>query len=147
MDDVTGFAAFINFLDAPQQATPTASITNGQRIFSSVGCDACHIPSHATAPSNTVALNLVTFFPYSDFQLHDIGTGDGISQGEADGNEFRTAPLWGAGQRLFFLHDGSASNMLQAIQAHAGEAQTVISNFNRLTQAQQLDLLNFLSSL
>jgi CxxC motif-containing protein (DUF1111 family) len=147
MDDVTGFAAFINFLDAPRQAMPTASITNGQQVFSSVGCDTCHIPSHATAPSNTVALNLVTFFPYSDFQLHDIGTGDDISQGEADGNEFRTAPLWGAGQRLFFLHDGSASNMLQAINAHAGEAQTVINNFNRLTQAQQLDLLNFLSSL
>ena len=82
------------------------------------------------------------------------GLADGITQGTAGPDEFRTAPLWGVGQRLFFLHDGRATpengGLINAIESHAGsgsEANAVISAFNRLTQQQQQDLLNFLRSL
>jgi CxxC motif-containing protein (DUF1111 family) len=78
------------------------------------------------------------------------GLADGVSQGQAGPAEFRTAPLWGLGQRLFFLHDGRTPDLLQAIQEHRGvgsEANTVVRNFNDLGARQQQDLLNFLRSL
>jgi CxxC motif-containing protein (DUF1111 family) len=94
----------------------------------------------------------VTFSPFSDFAVHNMGQGlaDGVSQGNANGFEFRTAPLWGLGQRLFFLHDGRTSNLLQAIEAHASqgsEVNRVISNFNALPNSAKQSLLNFLRSL
>jgi CxxC motif-containing protein (DUF1111 family) len=80
--------------------------------------------------------------------------GDGIAQGAARGNEFRTAPLWGVGQRIFFLHDGRTKDLLLAIKAHANdgadgtsEASQVINGFNALSATQKQDLLNFLRSL
>jgi CxxC motif-containing protein (DUF1111 family) len=81
-----------------------------------------------------------------------MGTGlqDGISQGVANGQQFRTAPLWGVGQRLFFLHDGRATNLIDAINAHqssGSEANTVVNNFNLLSPQNQQDLLVFLRSL
>jgi CxxC motif-containing protein (DUF1111 family) len=86
--------------------------------------------------------------------VHDIGTGDGISQGLADGSQFRTAPLWGAGQRLFFLHDGRTSNLVEAINAHAHEASQVIDNYSgsgtptgSLNDTERQNLLYFLRSL
>jgi CxxC motif-containing protein (DUF1111 family) len=89
---------------------------------------------------------------FSDLLLHHMGDRlqDGISQGSAGPDEFRTAPLWGLGQRLFFLHDGRASDLLQVMREHrsdGSEANGVIDNFNELTHAQQQDLLNFLRSL
>jgi CxxC motif-containing protein (DUF1111 family) len=84
------------------------------------------------------------------------GLADGISQGQAGPSEFRTAPLWGLGQRIFFLHDGRTSDLLVAIQQHqnsgtqtqnASEANAVISNFNRLSETDKQNLLNFLRSL
>lgn len=75
---------------------------------------------------------------------------DGITQGAANGKQFRTAPLWGLGQRLFFLHDGRATDLIQAIQAHSStgsEANAVVKNYNKLKSSQQQDLLNFLRSL
>jgi CxxC motif-containing protein (DUF1111 family) len=78
------------------------------------------------------------------------GLQDQISQGLADGDQFRTAPLWGLGQRIFFLHDGRTDDLLDAIEAHAGkgsEANVVISNFNALSAPSQQDILNFLRSL
>jgi CxxC motif-containing protein (DUF1111 family) len=94
----------------------------------------------------------VDFFPFSDFALHDMGNGlaDGIAQGNASGREFRTAPLWGVGQRIFFLHDGRTSDLYQAIIAHASsgsEANTVISHFQMLSTADQQALVIFLRSL
>jgi CxxC motif-containing protein (DUF1111 family) len=94
----------------------------------------------------------VTYSPYSDFALHHMGSGlaDGISQGAAGPDQFRTAPLWGLGQRLFFLHDGRTSNPMQAIQSHGSEgseAANVIRRFNSLSPSQMQDLLNFLRSL
>jgi CxxC motif-containing protein (DUF1111 family) len=90
--------------------------------------------------------------------LHSMGPGlaDDILQGQALGDEFRTAPLWGLGQRIFFLHDGRTSDLLEAIQEHSSrgkrklrpsEANSVIDNFNRLREREKQDVLNFLRSL
>jgi len=89
---------------------------------------------------------------FSDLLVHDMGVGlaDGVSQGEAGPREFRSAPLWGVGQRLFFLHDGRTADLLRAIQQHASpgsEANGVISRFNNLRESDKQDLLNFLRSL
>jgi len=103
-----------------------------------------------TADSVVVTLDVPA--PFSDFALHQMGRGlaDGISQGNAAGDEFRTAPLWGVGQRIFFLHDGRTNDLLQAITAHASqgsEANTVIANFGMLSASDKQALLNYLRSL
>jgi CxxC motif-containing protein (DUF1111 family) len=97
-------------------------------------------------------MSYVEYQPFSDFALHHMGENlaDGISQGQAEGDEFRTAPLWGIGQRLFFLHDGRTSDLLNAINQHASrgsEANQVIQGFHRLSPTQQQNILNFLRSL
>ena len=89
---------------------------------------------------------------FSDLLVHSMGDGlaDGVSQGAAGPEQFRTAPLWGLGQRLYFLHDGRTSDLMQAIQAHRSEdseANRVIRNFNQLSVSDQQDILNFLRSL
>jgi len=89
---------------------------------------------------------------FSDLLLHGMGTGlaDGVSQGAATGQQFRTAPLWGAGQRVFFLHDGRTSDIQAAILQHASpgsEANAVIGRFRQLSETQKQDLLDFLRSL
>ena len=94
----------------------------------------------------------VTYHPYSDFAIHHMGSGlsDGVTQGGAGPDQFRTAPLWGVGQRLFFLHDGRTADLMQAIQAHSSngsEANGVIRIFNGLSSSQKQDLLNFLRAL
>ena len=109
--------------------------------------------SLTTEKKTTIAaMSNVTFQPLSDFALHDMGTGlaDGVSQGEASGREFRTAPLWGVGQRIFFLHDGRTSDLAQVIQQHSStgsEANQVIRNYNLLSVNDQQALLNYLRSL
>ena len=109
--------------------------------------------------AKSAAMSNVTYHPYSDFALHHMGSrlSDGINQGAAGPDQFRTAPLWGLGQRLFFLHDGRTADLLQAIQAHAStdcnrqscgsEANSVVRRFNSLNRSQMQDLLNFLRSL
>ena len=123
--DVVNFAAFIR-LSAP--AAPgscpggnQASCSNGQQQFANVGCALCHSPQLTTAASIFTGMGGVTYAPYSDFALHHMGSTltDGITQGQAGPDMFRTAPLWGVGQRLFFLHDGRTPDLLQAIEAHS----------------------------
>jgi CxxC motif-containing protein (DUF1111 family) len=94
---------------------------NGQKLFTSIGCSMCHTPSLTTGASAYTGMSSVTYSPYSDFAVHHMGSNlaDGVSQGAAGPDEFRTAPLWGIGQRLFFLHDGRTSDLVQAIEAHA----------------------------
>jgi len=177
--DVEDFAIFMRFLDQPTPActlsgsSPTGpapplpcspSIQDGFAQFNSVGCAACHTPAMTTGASDFqaatsaanggagVALGGVQANLFSDLLLHHMGVGlaDGISQGLAGPDQFRSSPLWGIGQRLFFLHDGRTSDLLVAIETHASqgsEANTVIANFNALTPAQQQDVLNFLRSL
>jgi len=137
---------------AQSSTTSTATITRGSQVFANVGCQACHTKSFTTAKSQTTGQSNVTIQPYSDFAVHDMGNGlaDGVTQGGANGNEFRTAPLWGVGQRVFFLHDGRTKDLNVAIQQHASsgsEANAVISNYNMLSRDDQQSLLNFLRSL
>lgn len=159
--DVVQFAMFMRLLAAP---TPSVSgipgspspqsIANGGQDFINVGCALCHTPTLTTAPSSfTPSLNQVPVNLFSDLLVHHMGTNlaDGVSQGTAGPDEFRTAPLWGVGQRIFFLHDGRTQDLFKAIQAHSSsgsEANGVIQMFNnKLSPQQQQDLLNFLRSL
>jgi CxxC motif-containing protein (DUF1111 family) len=130
----------------------TVTVARGQQVFANVGCQACHVRSLTSGRATVAALSEKTFEPFSDFALHDMGNGlaDGVSQGEATGREFRTAPLWGVGQRIFFLHDGRTSDIYEAIQQHASrgsEANEVIQNYNLLSRDDQQALVNFLRSL
>jgi CxxC motif-containing protein (DUF1111 family) len=121
-------------------------------MFDSVGCVACDTPTLHTRNPAVASLRNKDVNLFSDLALHRMGSGlaDGISQGDAEPDEFRTAPLWGVGQRIFFLHDGRTSDLLVAIQAHSSadsEANTVITQFNALSPSQRQDILNFLRSL
>jgi CxxC motif-containing protein (DUF1111 family) len=154
------FAFFMRFL-APPEPSPNSpggadSIKRGRELFSAVGCALCHTPTLRTGDTTVAALRDQAVNLYSDLLVHDMGTGlaDGVTQGQAGPREFRTAPLWGLGQRVFFLHDGRTSDLLEAIRAHqsgsffdASEANEVIKNFNRLRENQKQDVLNFLRSL
>jgi CxxC motif-containing protein (DUF1111 family) len=150
----------MRFLAPPAAVTSygsvsATSISNGSSQFVTVGCAVCHTPSIQTGNHSTAALAFQSANLFSDLLVHNMGAlGDGISQGNAGPNEFRSAPLWGLGQRIFFLHDGSTSDLLAAIEAHANggvdstsEASQVITNFNALTPSQKQDILNFLRSL
>jgi len=123
--DVFNFAEFIRLTAPPTPAPPTQSTINGSKLFNSTGCALCHSPSLTTAASGFTGMSSVTYAPYSDFALHHMGASlaDGINQGAAGPDQFRTAPLWGLGQRLFFLHDGRTSDLLQAIEAHSGDTR------------------------
>jgi CxxC motif-containing protein (DUF1111 family) len=150
--DITGFAMFMRLSMPPTPAPATTSTQNGAALFDQVGCSLCHTTSLTTGMSRYTGMSSVTYHPYSDFALHHMGWGlaDRISQGAAGPDEFRTAPLWGVGQRLFFLHDGRTADLMQAIASHAGpqsEANRVISKFRMLNPSQVQDLLNFLRSL
>jgi CxxC motif-containing protein (DUF1111 family) len=158
--DVVQFAMFMRLLAPPATSTsgipgnPSASsIATGNQLFTTIGCALCHTPMLVTGTSSFVsALNNANANLYSDLLVHNMGVNlaDGVSQGGAGPNEFRTAPLWGLGQRIFFLHDGRTSNLLNAIEQHSSsgsEANGVIANFNSLSSSQQQDLLDFLRSL
>jgi CxxC motif-containing protein (DUF1111 family) len=130
--DVDNFAGFMRLSAPPAPATPNASQTNGQSLFTSVGCALCHSTSLVSAQSPYTGMSNVTYHPYSDFALHHMGANlaDGIMQGSAGPDEFRSAPLWGVGQRLFFLHDGRAKDLLTAILDHAddgGQCTTIVN--------------------
>ena len=156
------FALFMRFLGAPIPSTTTpggnASITEGFNAFVNVGCAQCHTQQLRTGNATVAALRNQNVRLFSDVALHNMGPGlaDDIVQGLATGDEFRTAPLWGLGQRVFFLHDGRTNNLLTAIQAHrsnangtypASEANTVIDRFNALSTTARQNMLNFLRSL
>ncbi len=134
-------------------AISAAQVATGRQQFVAIGCANCHTPDLMTAKSSfDQALTHVTFHPFSDIAVHHMGTGlsDGVAQGFATGDSFRSAPLWGAGQRLFFLHDGRTSDIVTAIEAHASsgsEANAVITNFNTLSTANQQAVVDFLRSL
>jgi CxxC motif-containing protein (DUF1111 family) len=118
--DVVNFAAFMRLAAPPTPAASTSSTTNGAALFNTIGCSLCHSTSLVTAASPFTGMSNVTYHPYSDFALHHMGAGlaDGINQGGAGADQFRTAPLWGLGQRLFFLHDGRTADLVSAIQSH-----------------------------
>jgi CxxC motif-containing protein (DUF1111 family) len=156
--DVVAFSMFMRLLAPPVPSTTVpggaTSISQGKSLFSAIGCAICHTPSlgNTQASNVTASLSGTSVSPYSDLEIHHMGTGlnDNVSQGGAGGDQFRTAPLWGLGQRLFFLHDGRTSNLLTAITAHASsgsEATAVVENFESLSTGNQQAILNFLRSL
>jgi CxxC motif-containing protein (DUF1111 family) len=160
VSDIEAFANFMRMLAPPAPAAPTPATQRGRETFAKVGCALCHTPSmttgksiasgSSTTPSAALSNQAVNLF--SDLLLHHMGKGlaDGITQGNAGPDEFRTAPLWGVGQRVFFLHDGRTSNLVDAIRAHksrGSEANKVIEHFNRLKVEEQQDVIDFLRSL
>jgi len=158
ISNVTKFALFMRFLAPPEPAPETPSSARGRLVFAEIGCVLCHTPSLTTGRSSSAALSEKPVKLYSDLLLHRMGPrlADDIAQGIAGPDEFRTAPLWGLGQRIFLLHDGRTTDLVEAIDAHAStgtaqfptsEANAVIARFHALGQAQKQDLLNFLRSL
>jgi CxxC motif-containing protein (DUF1111 family) len=160
LSDIEAFAAFMRMLAPPTPAPATPSSTNGRATFAKIGCVHCHNPSFTTgakiasgsSTSPSAALSKQTANLYSDLLVHHMGKGlaDGITQGGAGPDEFRTAPLWGVGQRFFFLHDGRTTNLLEAIRDHqsfGSEANKVIEHFNKLTTQEQQEVIDFLRSL
>jgi CxxC motif-containing protein (DUF1111 family) len=162
LDDVSAFANFMRFLAPPPAGTvvlngsqvSSSTISAGASLFSSIGCAVCHNPTPGTTQvSNfTTSLSKVAVPAYSDIEIHDMGNGlnDNVSQGSAGGDQFRTAPLWGLGQRIFLLHDGRTTNLITAIQDHASngsEATFVEEQFFDLNSTQQQEILDFLRSL
>jgi len=160
ISDIEAFADFMRMLAPPTPALETPSTANGRALFEKVGCVHCHRPSFTTGKmiasgSSTVPSVALSNQPvnlFSDILVHHMGKGlaDGITQGGAGPDEFRTAPLWGVGQRVFFLHDGRTSSLVEAIEfhrSHGSEANKVIERFNRLSTAEKQDIINFLRSL
>jgi CxxC motif-containing protein (DUF1111 family) len=160
LSDIEAFADFMRMLAPPTPAPATATTTQGKALFSSVGCGLCHTPTLTTgraiasgsSTSPSAALSNQPANLFSDLLVHHMGSGlaDGITQGAAGPDEFRTAPLWGVGERVYFLHDGRTSNIIQAILDHSSsgsEANQVVANYQALSVEQQQALVDFLRSL
>jgi CxxC motif-containing protein (DUF1111 family) len=177
LNAVTAFTLFSKFLAPPQPGLETASSRNGKELFTKIGCALCHTPQLKTGPTTFAAFSNKPVNLFSDLIVHKMGPGlaDHVTQGLAGPDEFRTSPLWGIGQRIFFLHDGRTTNLFTAIRAHAStsksancssygnsgqnqsapdtgvacrsEANEVIQKFNRLSRNERQDIVNFLRTL
>jgi cytochrome c553 len=167
--DIDAFAQFMRATKAPSRdarLSPTADAQVGAALFHQIGCDVCHIPSITTAPAGTVinggafvvpdALGNKIIHPYSDFLIHNVGTGDGIAQttvsngttlDQSTKNKVRTAPLWGVRTHNELMHDGESYTRNEAILRHAGEATGVTNNYRSLSTAQKNQLVAFINSL
>jgi CxxC motif-containing protein (DUF1111 family) len=160
--DLDGFITFMRATKAPPRDTVAAATPSAQRgstLFDQIGCATCHVRNITTAPAGTV-LNGGTFVvpaalgdkiihPFSDFLLHNVGTGDGIVQngGQSTRNKVRTPPLWGLRSRIRLMHDGETVSRTDAILRHFGEANPSVENFLFLSSSQQQDIVNFLNTL
>jgi CxxC motif-containing protein (DUF1111 family) len=177
------FTVFMRFVDAPHPAPLSASAEEGRELFNEVGCALCHTPSfttpgvrNPTTPNQEIGPHVVALRGkqvnlYSDLLVHHMGAtlADNIVQGNAGPDEFRTTPLWGLGQRLFFLHDGRTDDLYTAIEDHysgahsdggdnpskdaqtptygPSEANLVVRRFNALPEPDKQAILDFLRSL
>jgi CxxC motif-containing protein (DUF1111 family) len=149
-DDGSGVKAFADFMRflAPAPRRPiTKQVQQGEQVFSQIGCASCHVPTMTTGNNSVKALSRQPVNLFSDLLLHNIGTGDGIVQGEATGDDFRTAPLWGLSRRDRFMHDGKSNTIQDAILRHSAEAQNALTGFVGLKQPEHDALLAFLGSL
>jgi CxxC motif-containing protein (DUF1111 family) len=182
LSDIDHFARFVRATKAPARDSQLASGTvakKGEGLFDKIGCATCHVETLTTAPAGTkinggtftipVALGSVTFHPWGDFLMHDVGTGDGILQAtrehygkrvfqmmsdylskqdfESSRNKIRTAPLWGVRLRPRLMHDGASLTLRDAIQRHQGEAMHVSQKFEKLKREDQEAIIEFLKSL
>jgi len=161
-NDIDQFAKFMRATKAPPRdaaLAATADAQAGSNLFDAIGCNICHTRSITTSAVGTsinggalivpAALGNKIIHPFSDFLLHDIGTGDGIVQngGQSTANKLRTQPLWGVRTHDRHMHDGATLTFNESILRHAGEARGVISNYRSLTNTQQNQLITFLKSL
>jgi len=144
---IDNFASFMKFLAPIARGPIDEAARNGERVFSAIGCSACHAPALTTGPSANPLFNRVAVPLFSDLLLHDIGTGDGIQQASGMPEEIRTPALWGLRFRRPLLHDGSAATIEDAIGRHGGEAALAIQGFHRMTAEERTALLAFLRSL
>lgn len=162
LQDIDKFASFIRSTKVPprdEQLAATPDAQAGAQIFHQIGCDICHVSSMTTVPAGTKinggvftvpdALGGKVFHPYSDFLLHNIGTGDGIVQnGPQDtANKLRTSPLWGLRTKSRLMHDLLSPTRENAILRHGGEAAGVTARYRALTSREKHELLTFLDSL
>ncbi len=157
-DDITHFTNFMRLLAPPARDSgfnrrhafgrghDPGRRDRGERVFERVGCEGCHHAGYR-AISPIAAINGERVDAYSDFLLHDVGTGDGIVQGNAQGNEFRTPPLWGVTESAPYLHDGSAATIRDAIGRHTNQGDAARRAFERLSPGEQEELLDFLDSI
>lgn len=146
--DLDAIADFMIMLAAPGRGAASDETARGEQVFTSIGCGACHQRQLTTGPHAIRALDRVTFEPWSDFLLHDMGPlGDGLAQGAAGPAEMRTAPLWGLRNETRFLHDGSAASLEQAIERHGGQGLGSRRRFDALPADARDALLAFLRSL
>ncbi len=147
-----------------EQLAGSTDAQEGEKIFAQIGCALCHVSTYRTLPEGTVInggtyrvpahLGHKVIHPYSDFLLHDVGTGDGIPQAakpeyldQSTANRFRTAPLWGLRFRSWMMHDGKSITYHQAIVRHGGEAAGVRERYEELTPVEKQQLRAFLNSL
>jgi CxxC motif-containing protein (DUF1111 family) len=160
--DITAFADFMRSTKAPSRGPINAAASAGETVFNRIGCATCHVPSITTAPAGTKinggaftvppALANKVIHPYSDFLLHDVGTGDGIPilptpEYASTANKMRTAPLWALRTRNRLMHDGLSYTREDAIERHAGQAAGVTSRYKALPAEQRRQLLAFLDTL
>jgi len=161
-EDVIAFANFMRATTAPPRGTISAAVVAGEQVFTRAGCSTCHVGSITTAQTGTPinggtllvrpAVGNKIIHPYSDFLLHDVGTGDGIPiqptpEFAGTANQMRTAPLWGLRTRNRLMHDGLSFTREEAILRHGGQAATVTRRYQALTSAEKSLLLAFLNSL
>jgi len=146
-ENVTAFTDFMRFLAPVPRGPITLQVQRGEKVFSEIGCASCHVPKMMTGRNSVAALSNKPVNLFSDLLLHDVGTGDGIKQGLATGNDFRTAPLWGLSRRGRFMHDASSNKIEDAIQRHRVESQNARDGFVGLPQSDHDALLAFLGSL
>jgi CxxC motif-containing protein (DUF1111 family) len=157
--DLEAVVRFLRSTKAPPRGTLTIDAQVGETLFNTIGCSICHVRTIATAPPDTLinggafrvpaALGSKIIHPFSDFLLHNVGTGDGIVQngGQTTRNKVRTPPLWGLRTRDRLMHDGFTLTRNEAILRHSGEAIGVINNYRALSDLQKNQLIVFLNSL
>jgi len=144
---IDNFASFMRLLAPLARGPIDADAAAGEAVFAAVGCAACHVPLFQTPPSDNPLYDRRPVAAFSDFLLHDIGTGDGIAQASAAANELRTPALWGLRLRRPLLHDGRAVTIEDAILAHDREASGARTRYLALPAASRQQLLAFLKSL
>lgn len=152
---VRAVVAYLRMLAPPAPGALTAQRARGQQVFGDIGCSGCHVPTLRTGPSSIAALANRDVTLYSDLLLHDMGDelADGRPDGQADGREWRTTPLWGLrvmreflNGHAFLLHDGRARSVADAIDAHGGEAAAARDAYRALPASDRAALLDFVES-
>jgi len=147
---------YVRLLAPPNRGKETATVRQGESLFGQIGCESCHTPTMRTGPNQIEQLANVDAAIYSDLLLHDMGPGlaDNRPDGDADGREWRTAPLWGLrlvaeflGGKPFYMHDGRTSDLDEAVRMHGGEAENSAVRYAGLASAEQAAVVAFLNSL